>query len=142
MIRLLIIFLITATTFAVATDIKTEKSFPKWHAIIKYNSEDGFQLRDEAVQFMGIKFLPLHGNPPWKIPESALVRVKYSTGVYRKYQDWISFVLVEVISSSASESLVRSRDLEKGDQIAITGGSELRLTERDLTNDAQDTCSH
>ncbi|MBL7715856.1 MAG: hypothetical protein JNL01_10365 [Bdellovibrionales bacterium] len=139
---LVLSFLISVTALAEEAPQKVEKSFPEWHAVKKFSSEDGFQLKDEAIQSMGIKFSPIQGNSPWKIPESALVRVKYSTGVYRKYQEWISFVLVDVVSKNGGQAVVKSQDLESGDQIAVIGGSELRLTESDLTSDTVDTCSH
>jgi hypothetical protein len=135
-------FLISITAWAEEAPQKVEKSFPEWHAVKKFNSEEGFQLKDEAIQSMGIKFSPIQGSGSWKIPESALVRVKYSTGVYRRYQDWISFVLVDVVSKNGGQAVVKSQDLENGDQIAVTGASELRLTESDLTSDTVDSCSH
>lgn len=111
-------------------------------AVTAFNEEDGFKLSEKAQSKLGVTYSAIKGSGPWKIEKSALVRIKYSTGVYRKWDGWNTLVFVEIVSQTKEHYVVKSVDLEEGDQIAKTGVSFLRMTEADLNSDTVDACAH
>lgn len=114
----------------------------KGAAVTAFTKEDGFKLRKKAIDNLGISFKTLKGNGPWIIPKSALVHVKHSVGVYRKWDDWITLVLVNVVSQMNETVTVTSLDLEEEDLIAVTGVLFLRMTDADLNSETVDSCAH
>lgn len=111
-------------------------------AVIDFNKEDGFKLSEKARKNLGVEFIKIKGQNTWEIPKSALIRIKYSTGVYRKWDGWITMVLVTVVSQTKDTVTIRSIDLEDSDEVAITNVHFLRMTEADLNSDTVDACSH
>ena len=111
-------------------------------AVTAFNKEDGFKLSEKAMKNLGISFNSINGNGPWAIPKSSLVRIKHSVGVYRKWDGWITMVLVDIIGQTNNTVIVKSLDLEAKDEVAITGVSFLRMTEADLNSDTVDACAH
>lgn len=111
-------------------------------AVTAFTIEDGFKLNEQAIKNLGISFNQLKGDGPWEIPKSALVRIKHSTGVYRKWDGWITLVFVHIVGQTKDSYLVRSIDLQSGDEIAVKGVSFLRMTEADLNSDTVDSCTH
>lgn len=117
-------------------------NFGDGKAVTAFDKEEGFQLSDKAMKNLRVKFIDIKGNGPWTIPSEALVRVKQSTGVYRRYEKWISFVLVKVISKNEKISQVTSEDLQSGDEIATSGANYLRMTDADLNSGTVDSCAN
>lgn len=111
-------------------------------AVTEFNPLDGFKLTDKALMNLGVKFLALKGNGAWTIPKSALIRIKHSVGVYRRYDGWITMVLVDILDQQGEEVKIKSVDLQDQDEIAIAGVTFLRLTEADLNSDTVDACAH
>lgn len=111
-------------------------------AIEAFSKEDGFKLSAKATKNLGVKFESISGNGPWKIPQASLVRIKQSAGVYRKYEGWISLVLVKVLQEGNGAALIQSPDLEPGDEVAVAGSHYLRMTDSDLNAGTVDSCSH
>lgn len=111
-------------------------------AVIAFDPEEGFKMSNRAFATLGIQFKKIEGASPWSVSEKALVRIKHTSGVYRRYQDWISFVIVQVSGKKNGNVLIHSEDLQPGDEIAFEGASFLRLTEADLNADTVDSCSH
>lgn len=106
-------------------------------------NEDGtFKLSDKSIQQMGIHFTKLEKVSPWVIPEESLVKVKFTTGVYRRYEGDITFVIVKILKKEGKSLVIESQDLETGDEVAISGTNYLRLTEADLNSDTVDSCAH
>ncbi len=114
----------------------------KGGAVTAFSKEDGFKLSDKAVKNLGVTFNVLSGAGPWMIPKSALVRIKHSTGVYRKWDGWITMVLVKVLKQTKETVTIKSIDLQDQDKVAITGVPFLRMTEADLNSDTVDSCAH
>lgn len=121
---------------------KSSTQFGPTMAVTSFSKEDGFKLSDKALLKLEIKFEKLNGTQSWTIPSEALVRIKQSTGVYRRLDGWITFVLVKVTQNSADKITITSEDLEAGDEVAITGTQFLRMTDADLNSDTVDNCSH
>ncbi|MCM2279017.1 MAG: hypothetical protein NDJ89_13155 [Oligoflexia bacterium] len=128
------LMVITASAAAWGADTKK--------AVTDFNPEEGFKMSERALQGLGVKFAKLEGRSPWLLPAEALVRIKHSTGVYRRYEGWISLALVTVAAKSQKGLRVTSEDLQEGDEVAVTGGSFLRMTDADLNSDTVDSCAH
>ncbi len=126
--KLIVIFILITlnTAFAAATK----------------NEDGSFKISDKAKKTMGIIFQKLDNRNQWLLPKSSLVKIKFTNGVYRKIQDDITYVIVNVIKSNETHVLIESEDLESGDEVAIEGVHFLRLTESDLNSDTVDSCAH
>lgn len=128
--------------FASAGDVGTTVKIKEGGAVSAFSKDDGFKLSDKALSNLGISFKSLKGSGPWIVPKSSLVRIKHSTGVYRKWNDWITMVLVKVIAQNKDSVTIRSIDLQSDDDIAVSGVAFLRMTDADLNSDTVDSCSH
>lgn len=111
-------------------------------AVTEFNKEDGFKLSEQALKTLDIKFQALKGEKIWTVPSTAIVHLKHTSGVYRRYDGWISYVLVSVTKRNENDVQITSSDLESGDEIATTGTHFLRMTEVDLNTDTVDGCAH
>ena len=143
--KLLLIIWIIATQLVFASEEKkseTTVEIKKGGAVTAFSKEDGFKLSKKAITNLEVTFDSVKGSGPWVIPKSALVRIKHSTGVYRKWDGWITMVLVKVLNQSKDTITISSVDLQDQDQVAITGVPFLRMTEADLNSDTVDACSH
>ncbi len=106
------------------------------------NEDGSFKLSEKSLKTMEIKFQKLNGKGPWLLPLNALVKIKFTQGVYRKIQEDITYVLVNALKTDGKSVLVSSEDLESDDEVAIEGVHFLRLTEADLNSDTVDNCAH
>ncbi len=111
-------------------------------AVTAFDKEEGFQLSEKATQHLRVSFRQISGSGPWVVPKEALIHIKQSTGIYRRYNKWITFVIVKVISRDGSQAKISSADLESGDEVAIKGGQFLRLAEADLNSNTVDGCAN
>lgn len=111
-------------------------------AVTAFSNDDGFKLSQKAILNLDIHFETLSGAGPWTISKKSLVKIKHSTGVYRKWDGWITMVLVKVIAQTQETVTIRSIDLQDQDEIAVSGVPFLRMTESDLNSDTVDSCSH
>ncbi len=106
------------------------------------NEDGSFKLSPKSLRTMGIKFHKLKDHGPWLIPSSSLVKIKFTQGVYRKIEEDITFVIVNVMKTEGASVLISSEDLEPMDEVAIEGVHFLRLTEADLNSSTVDSCAH
>lgn len=142
-IMILVLACSIQTTFASGeTDSGTTVEIKEGGAVTAFSKDDGFKLSDKAVKNLGVVFTTVKGKGPWIIPKSAIVRIKHSTGVYRKWDGWITMVLVKILSQTKETVTIKSVDLQDQDMVAITGVPFLRMTEADLNSDTVDACSH
>ena len=111
-------------------------------AVTAFSEETGFKMSKKALDTMAIKFESISTPSPWKVSKGSLVRIKHVTGVYRRLDGWIDFVLVTVVRSQGEWVWITSPDLEKGDEIAIANTVFLRMTEADLKSESTDACAH
>lgn len=127
--KLIVLFLILTTlSFAGPAGIK---------------GEDGnFKVSDKSLNHLGVKFQTLEGSGPWIIPSDALVKIKLTLGVYRRFEGEITYVIVRKLSEHKENITIQSKDLEPGDEVAITGTKFLRMSETDLNSETVDNCAH
>lgn len=147
--KLNLILAITLTIFAHTgfasgeqpAEAKSER-FGPGKAIEAFNKEEGFKLSEKATNSLGVKFQSLGGQSPWKVPTSSIVTFKQSTAVYRKFEGWISLVLIKVVKQENGFAIIQSEDLETSDEVAISGVPYLRMTDADLNSGTVDSCAH
>lgn len=126
----LTVFLVMFYTFVSASPAGTK------------NEDGSFKVSAKSLKTMDIKFKKINGKGPWELPINSLVEVKFTKGVYRRFQNDITFVIVKVIKTNASSIFISSEDLESNDEVAVEGVHFLRLTEADLNSDTVDSCAH
>jgi hypothetical protein len=130
--------------FSFASEEGAENSgrFGPGKAIEAFDKEQGFKLSEKATIAMAVSFRRLDQGGLWRLPKESIVHLKQSTGVYRKFEGWISFVLVKVVKRERDALLVTSQDLEPGDEVAVQGAGFLRMTDADLNAGTVDSCAH
>lgn len=111
-------------------------------AVEAADHDQGFKLSAKAEKNLGVTFQKVTGAGPWKIPKQSLVHLKQSEAVYRRYDGWISMVLVKVVSQRGDTVTIKSADLEPDDEVAVTGVTFLRMTDSDINAGTVDTCAH
>lgn len=105
--------------------------------------EDGeFTLAPKAEKRMGIEWMTLKGNGPWKVPADSLVKIKFITAAYRKFEGRITLVVLTETRKEGNVVIISSPDLADGDLLAIKGVKYLRLAEVDISSGTVDNCSH
>lgn len=105
--------------------------------------EDGdFTLSPVAEKRMGLQWETLSGSGPWKVPKQSIALIKFTKGVYRKFEGKITMVVLTKIKEEGSNVVISSPDLQEGDQVATSGVKYLRLTEVDISSGTVDNCSH
>lgn len=105
------------------------------------NEDGSFKVTEASQKALKIQFLEMKGSGPWIIPKSALVKVKFSNGVYRQYEGNITFIIVKILQQKGDELVIESQDIEAGDKLAITGTHFLRMIEADLNSGVVDSCN-
>tara|TARA_Y100000768_G_scaffold316879_1_gene252039 strand:- start:7330 stop:7761 length:432 start_codon:yes stop_codon:yes gene_type:complete len=142
--KALIIFLFSTLCFASGDNTAGDKTvqLKPWSAVTEHSELDGFKLTEKAQQNLGVNFMNLKGNGPWIVPKSAILKIKHSTAVFRKWDGWITIILVKVIEENSDSFKISSVDLQDNDLVAISGVQFLRMTEADLNSDTVDACSH
>ncbi len=127
-----------------ATAKKEEKTvvLKKGGAVFAFSKEDGFKLTEKAIKNLDVKFMILGATSTWRVPKTSIVKIKNSIAVYRKYDGWITLVLVDILKKEKGFVTIKSVDLQDGDKLAISAVSFLRMTDADLNSDTVDACSH
>jgi hypothetical protein len=135
---------IILTSISINSFASEEKNveIKKGGAVTEFNKEDGFKLSKKSLKYLDIKFESISGKGPWKVPKSSIIRIKHSVGVYRKWDGWITLVLVTILNEGEEYVTIKSIDLEAKDEIASSGVTFLRMTEADLNSDTVDACAH
>lgn len=101
-------------------------------AVEAFDEHDGFKLSAKAIASFDIKFADLKGSAPWRVPKSAIVFLKQTSGVYRTADGWIQMTPVTIVSKEKDFYLIHAKALEPGAQIATSGTAFLRMTDADL----------
>lgn len=146
--KFLILMLIVVSSYSAVSfasengESESSQRFGPGKAIEAFDKEQGFKLSDRSASAMGVSFRRLDQAGPWLIPRESVIQLKQSAGIYRKYDGWISMVLVKILRREGDNLLVTSEDLELGDEVAVTGAVFLRMTDADLNSGTVDSCAH
>lgn len=141
MIIILLRLMISLNVFA-TSEKAASTLYGAGKAVEAYTKEDGFKLSDKAIKNLGVEFVKLGETATWKIPASSLVNIKQSYMVYRRYEGWLTTVLVKVISKDNQYATIQSQDLEAGDEVVTAGVHFVRMTDADLNSGTVDSCAH
>ena len=139
---LITLFLVSNTHVAIGEELEKPTKLKKGGAVTEFVKEDGFKLTQAALENLNIEFKSLPTGNKWIVPDTSLVRIKNSVGVYRRYDGWITMVLVTVLEKNKKMVSIKSVDLQAGDDVATSGVTFLRMTDVDLNSDTVDACSH
>lgn len=101
-----------------------------------------FKISEKSLKHLGVAFLELASEGPWIVPAEALVKIKLTRGVYRRYEGEMTYVIVKVLQLKDGMMTIQSEDLAAGDEVAISGAKYLRFAETDLNSETVDNCSH
>lgn len=106
------------------------------------NDDGSFSLSEKALKLLGVNFKTLQSDGPWEVPKSSLVKIKFTQGVYRRFEHTITYVIVKVLKENEHTLIIAAPDLQARDEIAVSAVTYLRLAEADLNSTTVDNCSH
>lgn len=104
--------------------------------------DGSFKVSEKSLKHLGVIFQTLKGRGPWKVSKEAIVNLKLTQSVYRRYDGELMLVIVKSNSAPDGSLLISSEDLEEGDEVAIKGANFLRMAESDLNSETVDNCAH
>lgn len=111
-------------------------------AITAANKKDGIQLSEKAVKTLGLSYVAATGAGTFKLPFKTAVFFKDEVGVYRLKNGWHKLIEVQLISKTTSEVVVKTSELNSGDQIAKDGVPLLRAAELEAWGGSGDGHGH
>jgi len=110
-------------------------------AITAASKKDGIQLAEKAVKRLALASVEAKGPAP-RVPSKSLVFYQGETGVYRLRNGWYKLVDVKVTERGATDSVVRSSELQGGDRIVSEGVPLLRVAEMEAWGGSGDGHGH
>ncbi len=136
------LLLVLFPLMALSEESETPSRSGAHFAVTEFKKEEGFKLSEEALKTLGVDFQTLKGTSNWSLPSDAIVHLKHTSGVYRRLDGWITYVIVKIQKKSRDIVSITSEDLQPGDEVATKGTQFLRMTEVDLNTDTIDGCAH
>lgn len=134
------LILLTTITYVKADGNHDAPATTEGAAKLLENGE--FTLSPKSEKRLGLKWEVLDDKKPWMVPKEAIVKIKFTTGVYRKFEGRITMVILESFKESGDQVIIHSPDLEPGDEVAVKGVKYIRLAEVDISSGTVDNCSH
>lgn len=125
------LLIFASQTIAQEAEIANVRTGPS-KAALEASAKKGFRLSAKAVATIGVETKKFAGHGPLLIPQAALVYYGDSIGVYRHLDDWFKLVPVKIGKKLANQVLIKSDELGKDPEIAISGSALLRATEMDI----------
>ncbi|MFM6928474.1 MAG: hypothetical protein ACKOX6_08410 [Bdellovibrio sp.] len=110
--------------------------------ITEFDEHSGFKLSAEAVKNFALKFQILSGKNSWSVPVSAILYSGEEINVFRVRNEFYKRVDFKVVSKDAKQTLIKSSDLQDGDQVVIEGVGFLRAAEIVVTEGAPEGHGH
>lgn len=110
--------------------------------ITAFDEHDGFKMSVEAIRNFGIKTVVLGKELQWKIPTSAVLYSGEEINLYRVRDAFFKRIDFTTVRKTAKEIVIRSADLQAGDEIVISGVGYLRAVEIVASGDAPEGHSH
>ena len=111
-------------------------------AITAANKKDGIQLSERAVKTLGLGYMNVSGQGIFKLPFKSAVFFQDEVGVYRLKNGWHKLIEVELVSKTAAEVVVKTSEINSGDQIAKDGVPLLRAAELEAWGGSGDGHGH
>lgn len=111
-------------------------------AITAANKKDGIQLSEKASKTLGLSYVTVSGNGTFRVPLKSVVFSQDEVGIYRFKAGWHKLLDVELVSKTASEAVIKTPELNSGDQIAKDGVPLLRAAELEAWGGSGDGHGH
>lgn len=137
-----LLFLISLFWVFVANSHEEPEGAPNVGAakgVTEFNKQLGFKISDKAEKRLGIKFRKLQYGGPWSIEPESIVHLRNETGVYRRSNGWISYVVVKTDPKQKSMRSITSKHLHAGDEVAVHGAVFLRMIDSDLSTESAES---
>ncbi|WP_413586732.1 hypothetical protein [Bdellovibrio sp. HCB274] len=100
-----------------------------------HHEEKTLKISAEAQKHLGIEFAKVSGKSPWTLSRTALVQIKDANGVYKKHEDAIEFIDVQILKTDKDSISVRAEGLEADDEVAVKGTKFIRIMESELNSE-------
>jgi hypothetical protein len=110
--------------------------------ILAASEDEGIKLSPEAEKNFEIQKLKVSNPGSIEIPKDALVTAGVEVNLYRYRAGFYKRIDFEQLIRSKNKISIRSRDLQSGDEIAITGLGFLRIAEIAAFGGAPEGHSH
>lgn len=110
--------------------------------ILAASEDEGIKLSPEAEKNFEIQKLKVFNPSSIEIPKDSLVTAGVEVNLYRYRAGFYKRIDFEQLSRSKNKISIRSRDLQSGDEIAITGLGFLRIAEIAAFGGAPEGHSH
>lgn len=110
--------------------------------ILAASEDEGIKLSPEAEKNFEIQKLKVSNPTSIEIPKDSLVTAGVEVNLYRYRAGFYKRIDFEQLSRSKNKISIRSRDLQSGDEIAITGLGFLRIAEIAAFGGAPEGHSH
>lgn len=111
-------------------------------AITAANKKDGIQLSEKALKTLGVTYGSVTGSGTFKVPLKSVVFSQDEVGIYRFKGGWHKLLEVQLVSKTASEAVIKTSELNAGDQIAKDGVPLLRAAELEAWGGSGDGHGH
>ncbi len=110
--------------------------------ILAASEDEGIKLSPEAEKNFEIQKIKVSNPSSIEIPKDALITAGLEVNLYRYRAGFYKRIDFEQLSRSKNKISIRSRDLQSGDEIAITGLGFLRIAEIAAFGGAPEGHSH
>lgn len=111
-------------------------------AITAASKKDGIQLSEKALKTLGINYVSVTGEGTFKVPLKSVVFSQDEVGIYRFRSGWHKIIDVQLVSKTATEAVIKTSELNSGDQIAKDGVPLLRAAELEAWGGSGDGHGH
>ncbi len=106
------------------------------------DEDSGFKISAEAEKNFEIKKMKVPKESSFEIPKSALVTTGLEINIYRFRDGYFKRIDFTFVSKKEKSSLIKSSDLQWGDEIVIAGTGLLRIAEIAAFGGAPEGHSH
>jgi hypothetical protein len=97
--------------------------------------EKPLRISDKAKSHLKVQFIAVSGKSPWTLPRMALVQVKDRSGIYKKHDETLEFVEIQVVKSDKEKVTFTTKDLHAGDEVVVQGTQFIRIIESELNSE-------
>ncbi|QLY26349.1 hypothetical protein [Bdellovibrio sp. KM01] len=97
--------------------------------------EKPLKISDKAKSHLKVEFTNVGGHSPWTLPRTALVQVKDRSGIYKKHDDTLEFVEIQLVKTDKEKITFTTKDLHSGDAVVVEGTQFIRIIESELNSE-------
>lgn len=106
-----------------------EDTTPVEKAILEASQDRGIRLSDKARKTIGIATSPILSKGPHSVTQTSMVYYQDKVGIYRLREGWFKLIELSDIERTSSGFVLRTFELQSGDEIVVRGTALLRVAE-------------